>query len=153
LVDSFSLSDLAETKLSISSTKIIEFFNFQAYLNNFLTCFSDSPTYLDIISLDAIEKNTASDSVAQALAKNVLPVPGGPYNKTPFQGYLIPTKIDGNLIGTTTANYNYLLAFINPAISSHLTFGFSYKIISSPSSLSSYVSSDYFFGSSFLLLF
>jgi hypothetical protein len=101
--DSFSLSDLAETRLSISSTKIMEFFCFRACLKSFLTCFSDSPTYLDMMSLAEIEKKTASVSVAQALAKNVFPVPGGPYNKTPFQGCLIPTKIEGNFMGVTVA--------------------------------------------------
>lgn len=76
--DSFSLSLQAETKLSISSIKIIEFFCLRAYLKSFFTYFSDSPTYLDIISLAEIEKKTASDSVAQALARKVFPVPGGP---------------------------------------------------------------------------
>lgn len=70
----------------------------------FLTCFSDSPTYLDIISLAESAKKTASDSVAQALAKKVFPVPGGPYRRMPLQGYLIPTKTEGNFIGTITAN-------------------------------------------------
>lgn len=135
--DSFSLSDQADTKLSISSIKIIEFFYFLAILNNFLTYFSDSPTYLDMISLAEMAKKTASDSVAHALAKNVFPVPGGPYNKTPFQGYLMPTKIDGNLIGTTIASYSYNLALSNPAISLHLTLGFSFRINPSPESLSS----------------
>lgn len=39
--------------------------------------FSDSPTYLEVISADETEKNVASASVAQAFAKYVLPVPGG----------------------------------------------------------------------------
>lgn len=126
--DSLSLSDLYDTKLSISSIKIIELSFFLAYLNIFLTYLSDSPTYLDIISLADKAKKTASDSVAHALAKNVFPVPGGPYNKIPHQGYLIPIKIDGNFIGTITANINYSLAYSNPAISFHLIFGFSYNI-------------------------
>jgi hypothetical protein len=57
-----------------------------------------------MISEEEIEKKTASDSVAQALAKNVLPVPGGPYKSTPLHGYLIPLKIEGNLIGTIKAD-------------------------------------------------
>lgn len=76
--DSLSLSDLEDTKESISSINIIEFLCFYAYLNIYFTYFSDSPTYLDIISEALIKKNTASDSVAHALAKKVLPVPGGP---------------------------------------------------------------------------
>ncbi len=75
---SFSLSLQADTIESISSTNIIECLLFQARLKILLTYFSESPTYLDIMSAELTEKNTALDSVAQALAKNVFPVPGGP---------------------------------------------------------------------------
>ena len=116
---------------------MIAFFYFLAYLNNFQTCFSDSPTYFDIISEALIVKKTASDSVAQAFAKNVFPVPGGPYNKIPFHGFLIPIKMDGNFIGTITASLSCSFAVSSPAMSIHQTLGFSYRIISSPASLSS----------------
>lgn len=46
--------------------------------------------HLLIKSEELIAKNVASTSAAQALAKNVFPVPGGPYNKIPLQGSLIP---------------------------------------------------------------
>ena len=62
------------------------------------------------------------------MAKKVLPVPGGPYNKIPFQGYLIPTKISGNLVGKIMASYKAYFACSKPATSSHLTFGFSLTI-------------------------
>lgn len=39
--------------------------------------FSDSPTHLDIKSDEESEKKVPSHSVAQALARNVFPVPGG----------------------------------------------------------------------------
>jgi hypothetical protein len=45
--------------------------------NNSLINLSDSPTYFDIKSAEETEKNVPSHSVAQALARNVLPVPGG----------------------------------------------------------------------------
>lgn len=61
-----------------------------ATLNNVFIDFSDSPTYFDIKSEAEIEKKVASHSVAQAFANNVFPVPGGPYSKTPFQGFLSP---------------------------------------------------------------
>lgn len=61
-----------------------------AKLNKALIIFSVSPTYLETKSAAEIEKNLASHSVAQALAKYVFPVPGGPYNKIPFQGFLSP---------------------------------------------------------------
>ncbi len=118
-MDSFSLSDLAETNESISSIKIIEFLCYLAYWNTFLTCFSDSPTYLDIISEGLILKNTEFDSVAQAFAKKVLPVPGGPYKSIPFHGQRMPLKIEGNFIGKIIEIQSYSLAFSNPAISSH----------------------------------
>ncbi len=65
---------------------------------------------------------------AQAFARKDLPVPGGPYNKIPFHGFLNPTKISGNWIGNNTASYKAFLAFSNPATSDHFTFGFSFII-------------------------
>lgn len=66
--------------------KIIEGFFSLAILNNYLISFSLSPTNLEIKSAEEILKKVELHSVAQALAKNVFPVPGGPYNKIPFQG-------------------------------------------------------------------
>jgi hypothetical protein len=60
--------------------------------NRVLISFSLSPTHLEIKSEEDIEKNVASHSVAHALASNVLPVPGGPYNKIPFHGFKFPKK-------------------------------------------------------------
>ena len=49
-----------------------------AIWNNALRVFSDCPTYLDIKSeAEILKKVPPFCSVAQALAKNVLPVPGG----------------------------------------------------------------------------
>jgi hypothetical protein len=62
---------------------------------------------------------------AQALAIKVFPVPGGPYRRIPFQGFLEPVKIYGNLIGIITAYFKAYLALYNPATSSHFTLGFS----------------------------
>ena len=58
--------------------KIIQGFFSLAIPNNFLISFSDSPTNFDIKSELDILKNVQSTSVAQALAKYDLPVPGGP---------------------------------------------------------------------------
>jgi hypothetical protein len=41
---------------------------------------------------------------AIALAKRVLPVPGGPYKSTPFHGFLTPVKISGYKSGQITAS-------------------------------------------------
>ena len=78
-----------------------------------------------IKSDEETEKKVPSASVAQAFAKNVLPVPGGPYSKIPFQGFLLPVKIYGNLMGRITASLREFLAFSNPETSYHLTLGFS----------------------------
>lgn len=43
-----------------------------------------------------------SASVATALAKNDLPVPGGPYNRIPLNGFLCPVNNCGNLVGSMT---------------------------------------------------
>ena len=49
-----------------------------AISNNCLTIFSDSPCHLDTKSDEEMEKKVESHSVAQALARKLLPVPGGP---------------------------------------------------------------------------
>lgn len=55
---------------------------------------------------------------------NVFPVPGGPYNRIPFHGFLDPVKIYGNLRGIITAYLSASFALVRPATSSHFTFGF-----------------------------
>ena len=56
---------------------MIEGFRSLAILKSYLINLSDSPTNFEIRSEEETEKNVPSHSVAQALAKNVLPVPGG----------------------------------------------------------------------------
>jgi hypothetical protein len=46
--------------------------------NSYLTSLSDSPCHLLTKSDEDIEKKVLSHSVAQALARKLLPVPGGP---------------------------------------------------------------------------
>ena len=108
--------------------KMMEGFFYLARANKDFIIFSASPTYLLIRSDEDTEKKVPSTSVAQALAKNVLPVPGGPYKRIPFQGFLLPVKIYGNLIGSTTASLREFLALASPDTSSHLTLGFSVTI-------------------------
>lgn len=83
-----------------------------------------------IKSEEEIEKNVPEASVAHAFAKKVFPVPGGPYNKIPFQGILAPVNKSGNLMGKITASWMAFLAFTKPAISVHLTLGFSVTMAS-----------------------
>lgn len=136
---SFSPSFLDPQRESISSMKIIAWSCSLAIVNNYFTSFSDSPSHLETKSEDEIEKKVASASVAQALARNDLPVPGGPYRRIPVQGVRSSVKSCGNLIGKITASCRLALAVSNPQTSLHLTFGFSVTIAeaSAPWSLSS----------------
>ena len=134
LEDSFSPSDLEPHIESISSIKMILGAFSLANLNSYFMCFSDSPTYFDIKSELDILKNVELHSVAHALAIKVFPVPGGPYNRIPFQGSTLPVKKSGIYIGNIKASYKDFLASTKPATSSHLTLGFSpiiaYSILS-----------------------
>ena len=97
----FSLPRLGH-KLSSSSKKITHGADYFARLNNDLTAFSDSPTYLFRSSGPLIEIKFAFDSFDTALATKVLPQPGGPYSKTPA-GALRPISLNiyGFLMGST----------------------------------------------------
>lgn len=78
LLDSFSPSVLLPQRESTSSMKIIDGFFSRANSNNYLTSLSDSPCHLLTRSEEETEKKVLSHSVAQAFAKKLLPVPGGP---------------------------------------------------------------------------
>mmetsp|Transcript_20418 Transcript_20418/g.50048 ORF Transcript_20418/g.50048 Transcript_20418/m.50048 type:complete len:283 (-) Transcript_20418:280-1128(-) len=114
-------------KESTSSIKIMARLpgDSRAISNRFLTSFSDSPCHLEIKSALLTEKNVESASVATALAKKDLPVPGGPNNRIPLNGRRSPTNNCGNLTGIITVSFRLSLALSNPATSSHRTFGFS----------------------------
>ena len=58
-------------------------------------------------------------SFATAFASRVLPVPGGPYNNTPF-GASIPnfSKISGCLNGSSIISLTFLISFDIPPMSS-----------------------------------
>lgn len=62
--------------------------------------------------------------VATDFASIVLPVPGGPNNKTPLHGSKIPVNKWGYLSGRDTAYLSSLLASSKPTISENLTLGF-----------------------------
>mmetsp|Transcript_14463 Transcript_14463/g.14522 ORF Transcript_14463/g.14522 Transcript_14463/m.14522 type:complete len:212 (+) Transcript_14463:486-1121(+) len=131
LVASFSPSLLLPHRLSISSIKITAGLLALAISKSDLTSLSDSPMNLLTKSLEETEKKVPSHSVAHALARKDLPVPGGPYSKIPFQGVRLPTKSSGNRDGKMTASCKTCLALASPATSVHLTLGFS--VIIAPS--------------------
>ncbi len=68
---------------------MIAFFSFLAYANNSRTRFAPTPTYISTNSDPEMKKNGTLASPAQALAKRVFPVPGGPVKRAPF-GNLAP---------------------------------------------------------------
>ena len=74
---------------SISSIKIMQGAFLVASLNKSRTRDAPTPTYSSIKSEPAKEKNGTPASPATALARRVLPVPGGPTKRAPF-GSLAP---------------------------------------------------------------
>mmetsp|Transcript_34224 Transcript_34224/g.87535 ORF Transcript_34224/g.87535 Transcript_34224/m.87535 type:complete len:268 (+) Transcript_34224:622-1425(+) len=126
-----SLSPLSPRALhseSISSMNTIEGARSRAMANSWLTSFSLSPIHLDTRSEDETLKKVESASVAMALARYDLPVPGGPYSRMPDQGLRAPVKNCGNWMGRITASFSASFAPSRPATSSHLTFGFSSRM-------------------------
>jgi len=111
-------------KESNSSKKITQGADALALLNNYLTAFSDSPTYLFKSSGPLIEIKLAFDSLETALATNVLPQPGGPYKSTPA-GADKPTLLNfcGLRIGSTIVICNSYLTLLNAPTSFHVVFG------------------------------
>jgi len=77
---------------SSSSKKIVDGAWNRANSNKTRTSFSESPRHLLTIVDAEILKNVVLHSVATALANNVFPVPGGPYNSKAFHGDKIPVN-------------------------------------------------------------
>ena len=99
---------------------------FHAYLaisKSVLTIFSDSPRYLEVSVEELTLKKVVLHSEATALASIVLPVPGGPVIRMPFQGRLMPRKKSGMMRGRTTASWRSDLAASRPAMSFQPTPG------------------------------
>ena len=102
---------------------IIEGACFFACSNKSLTLEAPTPTNISTNSAPLILKNGTLASPATALANRVLPVPGGPTNKTPF-GIFPPSF--WNFLGLlrykiTSSSSSF--ASTQPATSKNLTFG------------------------------
>ena len=95
----------------------------RAYPNISLINLADSPMYLSTIALETTFKNAQSMLLAIAFANNVFPVPGGPYNNTPFGG-AIPTRKNnsGFIRGNSMLSRNSLICSPNPPIEEYSTF-------------------------------
>jgi len=103
---------------------IMEGFLFRASMKSCLTNFSDSPCQ-ELNKRDGLTlKKVKLASLAHAIARNVLPVPGGPYRRIADGAILACLKYLINLEGHTTAYCRAFLAVSRPATSSQLTLGF-----------------------------
>jgi len=85
--------------IQILTSMATTFINF----NNFTLISNNNYIYFCTSSEPMTRMKVASVRLATARAHKVLPVPGGPYNKTPFGGS-IPRLI--NLSGYLNINYN-----------------------------------------------
>mmetsp|Transcript_2457 Transcript_2457/g.3596 ORF Transcript_2457/g.3596 Transcript_2457/m.3596 type:complete len:205 (-) Transcript_2457:612-1226(-) len=101
---SFSPSLLALTRESTSSMNIILGDFFRATKKRFFTNFSLSPWNFERRLEDEHDMKVESASVATALARWLLPVPGGPNRRMPRHGFSFPTKRFGNFTGRMTAS-------------------------------------------------
>mmetsp|Transcript_49743 Transcript_49743/g.74154 ORF Transcript_49743/g.74154 Transcript_49743/m.74154 type:complete len:239 (+) Transcript_49743:1006-1722(+) len=82
--ESSELPSRLESSESTSSTKTTHGANLLANVKTALAFFSDSPSHLFSTEDASTLKKLAPPSVATAFASIVLPVPGGPNNKTPL---------------------------------------------------------------------
>mmetsp|Transcript_3096 Transcript_3096/g.7746 ORF Transcript_3096/g.7746 Transcript_3096/m.7746 type:complete len:326 (+) Transcript_3096:376-1353(+) len=88
-----------------------------------LTFLSLSPTYMLISSGPFTLRKFMWNSVAMALAKSVLPVPGGPYSSTPDLRRRSLLKSQGYLSGVSIVDMIASLASSRPPTSLHCTDG------------------------------
>merc|ERR1719210_566218 len=119
-------SNLAPPTASISSKKMRQAFLVLAISNSSLTILAPSPTYFCTNSDPITLMKQASVLLATARAHRVLPVPGGPYNRTPFGGS-IPrlTKRSGWRRGVSTTSLSFSICSLQPPTSLYVTSGFS----------------------------
>ena len=129
LLASCSPEELRELRIeSISSMKMVLGWWKRAISKSSRTNFSESPLHLLTMVEAEMLKNVVLHSVATALASMVLPVPGGPNKRMPFQGSSMPVKRWGYFRGISTASFSSLFASSNPTMSWNLTLGLSFMI-------------------------
>merc|ERR1719217_924192 len=115
---------------STSSKKIMQAFFDRAIVNNSRTILAPSPTYFWTSSDPITRMKHASVLLATALADNVFPVPGGPYNNTPFGGSIPKVKnLSGCSRGNSTTARNFSKESFAPPTSSYVTSGLSSTVI------------------------
>ncbi len=111
-------------RLSSSSKKMIVGETCRALRKVCLIAFSDSPTHFERSCGPLTEMKLAFVSLATAFAISVLPVPGGPYSRTPF-GASTPMRsnFSGEVSGHSTDSWTSCFASVRPPTSSHEIFG------------------------------
>mmetsp|Transcript_17118 Transcript_17118/g.65314 ORF Transcript_17118/g.65314 Transcript_17118/m.65314 type:complete len:224 (-) Transcript_17118:223-894(-) len=152
LEDSDSPSERCVASESISSMNTMDGACCLAISKRLRTSFSDSPCHLLTRSEELTAKKVASASVATALARYDLPVPGGPYSRMPRQGFRFPTKRCGKRAGRMTASFKASLAASRPATSSQRTLGFSVTMALPRADCRRCASSSFLAASSFLAM-
>mmetsp|Transcript_3963 Transcript_3963/g.13290 ORF Transcript_3963/g.13290 Transcript_3963/m.13290 type:complete len:267 (+) Transcript_3963:319-1119(+) len=118
---SLSEADRAESTESTSSKKTTLGARSRATWKRARTIFSDSPCHFEVSEDAETAKNVARHCEAAARARNVLPLPGGPYIKMPRGGARKPVKSAGFSAGNTTASQRARFASSRPMTSSQRT--------------------------------
>ena len=107
---------------SISSIKIIQGAFFLASSKRSLTRDAPTPTNISTKSEPEMVKNGTPASPAIALARSVLPVPGGPSRRTPF-GILAPTCVYfPGLLRKSTISASSSFSSCSPATCANVTW-------------------------------
>ncbi|KAH3659872.1 hypothetical protein OGATHE_005917 [Ogataea polymorpha] len=121
-------SNLFVAIASISSMKIIDGEFSLASLKTSLTILGPSPRYFCTNSEPFTLINEAVELLATALTSMVLPVPGGPYRRTP-RGGSIPICLyrSACVRGNSTASLISCFCMSNPPTSLYVTSGFSFS--------------------------
>mmetsp|Transcript_26857 Transcript_26857/g.69642 ORF Transcript_26857/g.69642 Transcript_26857/m.69642 type:complete len:438 (+) Transcript_26857:248-1561(+) len=106
---------------SISSMNTIEGASLRALAKSSRTRMAPMPTYSSTNSLAEMEKKGTPASPAIALARSVLPVPGGPHSRTPLGGRAPRRAKRSGSRRNSTTSASSSLASSTPATSSNVT--------------------------------
>mmetsp|Transcript_21190 Transcript_21190/g.63480 ORF Transcript_21190/g.63480 Transcript_21190/m.63480 type:complete len:219 (+) Transcript_21190:166-822(+) len=115
---------------STSSKKMMQAFLERAIWNSSRTMRAPSPTYFCTSSLPITRMKQASVRLATARASSVLPVPGGPYIRTPLGGSMPSvTNFSGCSMGNSTTSRIFSICSLLPPMSLYVMSGFSSTVI------------------------
>mmetsp|Transcript_774 Transcript_774/g.1364 ORF Transcript_774/g.1364 Transcript_774/m.1364 type:complete len:335 (+) Transcript_774:655-1659(+) len=123
LVASWSMDSRRLSSPSTSSKNSTTGTMDRATWNRALTRFSDSPNHFEVRVDARISRKLAPDSAATALARRVLPVPGGPKRSTPFVAFFRLPRVNrcGCLRGSATSSRSACFCSESAPMSENLT--------------------------------